>query len=89
MVNEGKPASEILAAYTSAMAERVAAQVKEVGVVEDFVITGGIAKNRGVVERLERFLGVKSLKTDVDYQLAGAIGAALFARVIYQKSHKS
>lgn len=89
MVNEGKPASEILAAYTSAMAERVAAQVKEVGVVEDFVITGGIAKNRGVVERLERFLGVKSLKTDVDYQLAGALGAALFARVIYQKSHKS
>lgn len=88
MMYEGTPVNEILAAYTSAMAERVAAQVKELGVEEDFVITGGIAKNRGVVERLERLLGVKTLKTDVDYQLAGAIGAALFARVLYQKSLK-
>lgn len=88
MLYENVPVNVILAAYTSAMAERVAAQVKEVGVEKDFVITGGIAKNRGVVERLERFLGVKSLKTDIDYQIAGALGAALFARVLYQKSLK-
>ena len=88
MLYEDVPINEILAAYTSAMADRVAGQVKEMGVEEDFVITGGIAKNRGVVERLERFLGVKSLKTEVDYQLAGAIGAALFAKVLYEKSQK-
>ncbi len=88
MLYGGTPIAEILAAYTAAMAERVCAQVKQVGVVEDFVITGGIAKNRGVVERLERCLGVRSLKTDVDYQLAGAIGAALFAKAIHEKSLK-
>ena len=86
MLYENVPINVILAAYTAAMAERVAAQVKEVGVEEDFVITGGIAKNKGVVERLERFLGVKSLKTDIDYQIAGALGAALFANVLYKKS---
>ena len=68
------------------MADRVGAQVKEAGVEEDFVITGGIAKNRGVVERLERILGVESLKTDLDYQIAGALGAALFGKVPYEKS---
>lgn len=88
MVYENVPIPQILAAYTAAMADRVCAQVKEVGVEEDFVITGGIAKNRGVVERLERGLGVTSLKTDVDYQLAGALGAALFAKVLYEKAKK-
>lgn len=88
MLYEKMAVNVILAAYAAAMADRVAAQVKEAGVEEDFVITGGIAKNRGVVERLERNLGVKSLKTDVDYQIAGALGAALFGKVLYENSLK-
>ncbi len=88
MLYDDFPINKILAAYTAAMADRVCAQVKEVGVEEDFVITGGIAKNRGVVERLERCLGITSLKTDVDYQLAGALGAAIFAKVLGEKSLK-
>jgi bzd-type benzoyl-CoA reductase Q subunit len=82
------PINEILAAYTGAMASRVSAQIKEMGVEEDFVITGGIGKNRGVVERIEREIGVKALKTKVDYQIAGALGAALFAKVLYEKNKK-
>ena len=77
-----------LAAYCEAMAYRVYTQIKEVDVVEDFVITGGIAKNAGVVTRLEKLLGLTSLKTDVDYQLAGAIGAALFGKVLFEKGKK-
>lgn len=88
LLYEGMPLNEVLAAYSRAMADRVCAQVKEVGVEPEFVITGGIAKNRGVVERLEKGLGVKCLKTDIDYQLAGAIGAALFAKTLYEKSQK-
>ncbi|MDY7034532.1 MAG: benzoyl-CoA reductase, bzd-type, subunit Q [Thermodesulfobacteriota bacterium] len=88
MLYEKMPVNVILAAYATAMADRVSAQVKEAGVEKDFVITGGIAKNRGVVERLERILGVKSLKTHVDYQIAGALGAALFGKVLYEKSLK-
>lgn len=88
LLYEGWAVNDILASYTLAMADRVCAQVKEMGVEPEFVITGGIAKNRGVVERLERCLNVKSLKTDIDYQIAGAVGAALFAKVLYEKSHK-
>jgi len=88
LLREGWTIPKVLAAYCSAMAHRVATQIKEVGVVKDFVITGGIAKNIGVVKRVENYLGVESLKTDVDYQLAGAIGAALFAKVLYEKAKK-
>ena len=86
LLREGWTIPKVLAAYCSAMAHRVATQIKEVGVVKEFVITGGIAKNIGVVKRVENYLGVESLKTDVDYQLAGAIGAALFAKVLYEKA---
>jgi predicted CoA-substrate-specific enzyme activase len=82
------PVNVILAAYTGAMASRVSAQIKEMGVEEDFVITGGIGKNKGVVQRIEGDLGVKALKTSYDYQIAGALGAALFAKVLYEKNPK-
>jgi bzd-type benzoyl-CoA reductase Q subunit len=85
LLKKGYSVNQALAAYCSAMSYRVFTMIREVDVVEDFVITGGIAKNRGIVERLEGHLGIKSLKTDVDYQLAGAIGAALFGRVLYEK----
>lgn len=85
LLREGWTVPKVLAAYCSAMAHRVSSQVKELGVEKDFVITGGIAKNQGVVRRVEKELGVESLKSDVDYQLAGAIGAALFGKVLYEK----
>ena len=88
LIKGGMSVNEALAAYCSAMANRVFSQIREVDVVEDFVITGGIAKNPGIVTRLEKLLGIESLKTDVDYQLAGAIGAALFGKVLYEKSQR-
>ncbi len=88
LLKRGYSVNKALAGYCSAMAYRVYTQIKEVNVEEDFVITGGIAKNSGIVKRLEKLLGITSLKTDVDYQLAGAIGAALFGKVLYEKSQK-
>ena len=41
-------------------------------------MTGGVAKNRGVVEALEEKLETKLYICD-EAQLCGAIGAALFA----------
>lgn len=88
LLKKGYSVNQALAAYFSAMAYRVYTQIQEVGVVKDFVITGGIAKNNGIVKRLEKLLGIESLKTDVDCQLAGAIGGALFGKVLYEKSEK-
>jgi activator of 2-hydroxyglutaryl-CoA dehydratase len=70
------------------MAHRVISLLERVGVEKDFVITGGIAKNVGVVNRLLKELGIETLKTDYDTQIAGALGGALFAKVLAEKARK-
>jgi len=86
LLREGWPKNKVLAAYCSAMAHRVVTLLERIGVEEDFAITGGISKNIGVVKRLEDELGIKSLATDYDPQIAGAIGAALFAEALVKKA---
>jgi len=49
------------------------------------VITGGVAKNIGIVQRLERILKIKPLDPKMDPILAGALGAGLFAKALYEK----
>jgi bzd-type benzoyl-CoA reductase Q subunit len=87
LLEEGWPVNKVIAAYASAMAHRVVGLLERLGSIEkDFVITGGISKNIGVVRRIEDELGIKGLTpTDVDAQLAGGIGAALFARALLEK----
>jgi len=86
LMRAGWPKNRVLAAYCSAMAHRVCSLLDRIGMEKEFAITGGIGKNAGVVSRLEKELGVKALKTDMDSQIAGALGAALFGRVLYVKS---
>ncbi|MDR1947337.1 MAG: benzoyl-CoA reductase, bzd-type, subunit Q [Desulfovibrio sp.] len=79
LMRSGWSKDKVLAAYCLAMAIRVAGLLKRNGMQEDFAITGGIAKNAGVVQRIEKLLGVKALKTKLDTQIAGALGGALIA----------
>ncbi|MDR1204874.1 MAG: acyl-CoA dehydratase activase [Peptococcaceae bacterium] len=51
----------------------------DITVHKELGFTGGLAKNPGITERLERELKVTALKSTVDPQLAGAIGAAVLA----------
>jgi activator of 2-hydroxyglutaryl-CoA dehydratase len=50
-----------------------------VGVKNDVVMTGGVAKNIGMVKALEEKLGVKAYVPE-DPRIIGALGAALVAR---------
>jgi len=88
LLRQGWPKSKVLAAYCSAMAHRVYTLLERIGVEKDFAITGGIAKNVGVVRRLEKEVGMKPLTSKYDTQIAGAIGAALFAKALLEKSRK-
>jgi activator of 2-hydroxyglutaryl-CoA dehydratase len=85
LLRKGWSKERVLAAYCSAMAHRVFTLLDRVGVERDFAITGGIAKNRGVVERIERELGFTSLKSAIDPQIAGALGGALFGHALELK----
>jgi bzd-type benzoyl-CoA reductase Q subunit len=88
LLRSGWSTEKVLAAYCSAMAQRVKSLLVRTGMKEDFAITGGIAKNSGVVTRLEKELGVKALKPKYDTQIAGALGAALFAQALLAKKKK-
>ena len=50
LLREGWPKNKVLAAYCSAMAHRVVPLLERIGVEKEFAITGGIAKNTGVVD---------------------------------------
>jgi (R)-2-hydroxyacyl-CoA dehydratese activating ATPase len=79
-IYEGRELADIAAGINYAMSERVKSLVKRVAVEEDICITGGVAKNSGVVKNLEQALGLMARKLPEDPQLVGAIGAALFAK---------
>lgn len=80
LINERKKPQDIARALHKALAGRVASLAKSIGVDEDIVMTGGVAKNIGVFKALSEGLGlpVKSLP-DTDPQINGALGAALIA----------
>ncbi len=85
LLKAGYTKNKVIAAYCQAMAERVVSLLERIGVEEGFFITGGIAKNPGVVKRIEKLLGIKALDTKIDSQIAGALGAALFGYTLMQK----
>lgn len=89
LLRKGWPKNKVLAAYCSAMAHRVVTLLERIGIEKDFAITGGIAKNVGIVRRIEREIGIKALEPKYDTQIAGALGAALFARALILKSKKA
>ena len=94
LLEAGESENNIMAAYCSAMAHRIMELLNRLGVKEKFVITGGIAKNEGVVERLEKELKIKTADRiwykpeyrdrnyPFDTQIAGGIGAALFGNAL-------
>ncbi len=85
LLRKGWSREEVLAAYCKAMAERIYALVERVGVKPEFAVTGGMAKNRGVMDRLMVMIGMERMKTEWDTQIAGAVGAALFGYALCQK----
>jgi len=85
LLRQGWPKEKVAAAYHAAMADRIVDLLTRVGIEKDFVITGGVTKNMGIVQRLERLLKIKALEPKMDPILAGALGAGLFAKALYEK----
>jgi benzoyl-CoA reductase subunit A len=84
LVRQGKHKNDILAGTCQAVAKRTWSLLEKVGVDEEFVITGGIAKNIGIVKRIEDKLRVKA-QIAFEPQIVGALGAARFAQEILSR----
>jgi len=76
---EGVHLNDILAGVCEGIVKRIFPLLQQLGMKEDFAISGGVAKNIGIVSRLEKKLGIKA-HIACDSQIVGALGAALFAR---------
>lgn len=78
MVAQNKPVEEILKGLHQAVVNRVYPMLRDVGIKEEFVMTGGVAKNRAILKALEEKVGIPP-KVPPDPQITGALGAALLA----------
>ncbi|MBI2957436.1 MAG: CoA activase [Chloroflexi bacterium] len=71
--------ADITRAIGDSIARRISSMVHRLGVEEQVIFFGGVAKNIGVVERLKHHLG-KSIVVPEEPQIVTALGAALIAR---------
>jgi predicted CoA-substrate-specific enzyme activase len=74
------PKADIAAGINNAMAARVAILAKAAGIEKDVCMTGGVAKNVGVLKAMEEQLDVPMRRLGVDPQIVGALGAAVIAK---------
>jgi predicted CoA-substrate-specific enzyme activase len=80
LMAERKANVDICAGINQSVANRLVSMLYRVGVEEGVVISGGVSKNVGVVKMIEDKIGLKLTSSpDVDPQLFGAVGAAIFA----------
>lgn len=75
----GRSVENILGGVHRAVAARVVALARRVGIEEEIALTGGVARNVGMVHALEDHLGLKIFVAS-NAHFMGALGAALFAR---------
>lgn len=73
-----RPKEEIIAGIHKAMARRIAGMVRRLDIRQPVVITGGVARNVGLVRAVEAELGCPLVVPELA-QYAGALGAALLA----------
>lgn len=79
LIHEGVPGADIARAVHEAIAERIGSMVRKVGFVRPIALVGGMARNIGFREALQRNLGVAGLRVPEEPELCAALGAALLA----------
>jgi (R)-2-hydroxyacyl-CoA dehydratese activating ATPase len=84
LLSDGVALDDIVAGVHHMIAIRASALARHAGLVDDIVMTGGVARDAGVVDAISKNVGHKVLVAP-HAQLTGALGAAVLA---YQYSKK-
>lgn len=79
LIHAKTPKPDIARAIHESIARRVTSIVRRIGIEEEVVFLGGVAKNIGVVERLKHNLGTEVIIPE-ESQIVTALGAALIAQ---------
>ncbi len=84
-INDGIEVKSIVGGINYSLGSGIATMINRLGAIPAILITGGVAKSRGVVCALEKHLGMEVVKSvPADHQLIAAVGAALCARDVQQ-----
>jgi predicted CoA-substrate-specific enzyme activase len=87
-LSDGVPLPEIIAGLHEAIATRIYSMVRRLKIEREVALTGGGAKNIGLVKALEAKLGFPVL-VPPEPLLTGAIGAALLGKDIVKQAAES
>ena len=79
LISKGENRQNIIAGIHESIASRVVAMGNRIGLRDPVMMTGGVAKNIGVVRALENKINT-SISVSENAQVTGAIGAGLIAR---------
>lgn len=73
------PPEEVAAGIKSAVSKRCFSLLKRIGMRPLVTVTGGCAKNQGLIKSLSKSINMEVTTLPVDPQIIGALGAAVFA----------
>jgi len=79
LISKGEKRENIIAGIHESIAARIVAMANRTGLKPPIMMTGGVAKNIGVVKALEKKIG-RPIEVSPQCQVTGAIGAALLAQ---------
>jgi predicted CoA-substrate-specific enzyme activase len=85
---QGLPISDLLAGVHHSLADRICRMVNRLIVEEEVIVTGGGAKNKGLLKALSEQLGHEILVPE-EPLITGALGAALLGKEIVEKAKQS
>lgn len=86
-LSEGTPIPEIVAGLHESIAGRIVNMVRQLGIEKEVVVTGGGAKNIGLVKAIEEKVGFPVL-VPPEPLLTGALGAALIGHDFIKRGLK-
>lgn len=73
------PPEEIAAGIQLAVSKRCFTLLKRIGLRPQVTVTGGCAKNKGLIRALSKIITMEVTPLPVDPQIIGALGAAVYA----------
>jgi predicted CoA-substrate-specific enzyme activase len=85
-VGKGKKVDDVLLGVHQSVVSRAFSLMRRVGIEQQVTFTGGVARNIGMVEVLQRQLGF-TINVSEESHYMGALGAALFAMDRVAASH--
>lgn len=81
MIAKKKNPSDIALGIEASVARRCYTLLRGAGIRPDIAVTGGCAKNAGLIDCLEKMFKIRPVELPLDPQLMGAVGAAEYARL--------